>query len=1415
MAKDDAALKAQGEEIEAILQDGKKKELNFVLMKSKGGVVLKAGASVKGFPKLRAEAKAAGGMPAFSACGMLTVSGRTMNMVQVEEEPVEPAVMRKLAGQAKKHFKAMGIRPAKMIMTLPNGEVIDSDSVPEEDGEDGDEGEAAAPAVAAAPSTPAAAPAPAAAKPAAPAADTADPDAEAKSLLNERLKALVPLVKDAVGKALQGADKMGAALKAASGEIAGGALDKAGKLLDAVEQGLKAAPGGSAQPPVDQTALKDQLANDFSALSADLQKVVEQGAKAVSGKAQQFAQMFQTELDGDLKKAGAILSALKRFVETEAAKFATPQQAPKGTGETPKDGLFDDIVSGVGDVVSGVGGAISDTANTVVNTVSDTVNTVVDKVTETVDQVVETVTEVGTKVVETAQDVFNDLTATPEEKSARGLADALGLSREEREKLVEQMKTDPKAAETLAKDKMADAGVPDDRQAELLAMAMHDPKAFVAALGSLAKMDKGGAVDISPDAMQESIEALEKARQENEAKQKAAAETLAKLNGAMKAYGEAGKAVTDARGKADVAAKAIEELKARIGDPTKLSPEEKLKFAEESRKLINDNEAAKAELAKAIEAEKKASMDYADASDKNTEAQDEADKTKEKLGEAQATQDAKDGKKSLIDAMAFGPLSPSGKLSDEDKAKFAGAYGSNAKVADGMLAMAGTAKNPKALADNAAMLANTASGGFAAPDGRKLDLPKEQLDQMALNAARMGDEAGGDYFKNMDAYLKSGKQLDPDPTGGLDAPLADPKEEAKRKNKVALARTQGMSAAAVKPDGTVDFNSDAAKGQMDHMMFHPGSLQTFTPQMNMKMAETKALFDDPATKDKANKTIADTKLPPNGAPGKNAATTLVAGSTGKDKDAVTDNDAKASVLGAMMTPLSQGPVGSCFSTAPVHAIRETDPLRAMDEYSKIATTGQFKDKGGNVYPANTSLPPGENPLMRSWEYSVATAAAEKQGSIERNNLKNGMFGTQAPGKNFNAVKGIVGNAAWNDSADPTTGDLVPGVKSKLEKAMASQLKFEYNAGPQVGGPAGGGDGHSTDGAYEILYKGKALTSEADFLAAMKEIALAATGETDATPKGQQIVALVTSADFKSTVLAAGGSSNYEPWKLSGGGFEKQTAMMLDGGTLANSQVLASNSGTPPKGQTDRTTEVLGSVLSAQKGMTKDLAPLGTTGANANHAFNTMPNHPSLDKIKDPGSADKIKKELVDPGAKIASTKLPAAQAAKFYEDQVKAQMADVPAGERDLLVAALKNKPTADMTPGEIKSKIETELQAWRDAAAQRKTDAWIVEEDAKRQKAGTALLTATQKGNVLNWFKTNVKDTLNGATDSKFMKELAPPEVVVADSNWGGPDGQVYFVAAPDPATGDLKMWKKEMPGGKMTPLGKNWEDAMWDTVK
>lgn len=152
-----------------------------------------------------------------------------------------------------------------------------------------------------------------------------------------------------------------------------------------------------------------------------------------------------------------------------------------------------------------------------------------------------------------------------------------------------------------------------------------------------------------------------------------------------------------------------------------------------------------------------------------------------------------------------------------------------------------------------------------------------------------------------------------------------------------------------------------------------------------------------------------------------------------------------------------------------------------------------------------------------------------------------------------------------------------------------------------------------------------------------------------------------------------------------------------------------------------------------------------------------------------------------------------------------------PDADRDLLVKALKNAPAADMTPAEIKTKVATEMAAWRDVQAQRELDEWFAADNAKLKREGKPERANSEKAGYLDWFKNKVDGDIKGEIDAVLMQDLAMPEVVMADTNWGGPEGQVFFVAAPDPSTGDLKLWKKTMPGGKMQPAGDNWAQANW----
>jgi hypothetical protein len=115
MAKNDATDPAT--EIKDIIATGRKKSLNFALMKSKDGVVLKAHAT-KSSGVMQRECKAAGGLPAMQAQGILNVRGKLIEMTLED-----PNVSDTLAKLAKKYFSSLGI-PCKIAFLLPGGESL-------------------------------------------------------------------------------------------------------------------------------------------------------------------------------------------------------------------------------------------------------------------------------------------------------------------------------------------------------------------------------------------------------------------------------------------------------------------------------------------------------------------------------------------------------------------------------------------------------------------------------------------------------------------------------------------------------------------------------------------------------------------------------------------------------------------------------------------------------------------------------------------------------------------------------------------------------------------------------------------------------------------------------------------------------------------------------------------------------------------------------------------------------------------------------------------------------------------------------------------------------------------------------------------------------------------------------------------
>src|SRR5205814_3965659 len=127
----------------------------------------------------------------------------------------------------------------------------------------------------------------------------------------------------------------------------------------------------------------------------------------------------------------------------------------------------------------------------------------------------------------------------------------------------------------------------------------------------------------------------------------------------------------------------------------------------------------------------------------------------------------------------------------------------------------------------------------------------------------------------------------------------------------------------------------------------------------------------------------------------------------KERGDLTDNDAKAAVLSAMLTPFHQGQVGSCFATAPCRKMREAKPLDFMKDLTTLVKEGKLtKDytittKEGNIsttstktitVPIITKTPANDNALLRGYEYSVAIMGARKTDSHEKDHLSQVLCG---------------------------------------------------------------------------------------------------------------------------------------------------------------------------------------------------------------------------------------------------------------------------------------------------------------------------------------------------------------------------------------------------------------------------------------
>jgi len=769
-----------------------------------------------------------------------------------------------------------------------------------------------------------------------------------------------------------------------------------------------------------------------------------------------------------------------------------------------------------------------------------------------------------------------------------------------------------------------------------------------------------------------------------------------------------------------------------------------------------------------------------------------ASQRKAKLDEAnKSLNDTKRGvadKKMLTDAMTNGVLAPDAPnpMSDADAAAIANAYTVGFDFGSSALNLVRTTDDRANIVDGVTRLTKGAQNKFRDGAGNAYGDSKARGDY-AANALKTGANVGGDYFKNMDTYIK---------TGGLRKPAPIPMPSPATWKTIAAARSKHLGGAMMGPGGQIEAQSVKAKTAVADISFHPSVLQNTQPELIKHANEMSASMAKPGNKAKCQAALDGITTAPTSVIAKG----LVAKDSGKAAGDLNKGDVKQAVMTAMFTPLKQGPVGSCFATGPARAKRATDPGGVMEDIAQIAVKGTFTPNGSTVPmkavrnstdPKLNKLPLGDNQLMRSWEYSIATAAAQTANARESKKLKKTMF---ADPKSMAAIAKLYPRGKW------------PEVRTKLEAAVKTKLTFRYNSTSVIKGSS---DGSSTKGNFEIIDKtasgdASMLTTKEKFIAAITKIALAAIPEGKDTDIGKKIIAHCKSDPFINAICPG----DYKPWELSGGGFDDAAIQVLEGGNQSYSSLTPNQTQTLTDGP--RTAQVAIGVIKSFDAATAggDMSNLTVNGI---HTFNGLPNDPSLDKLKGGDTAAKLDEHLLKPGQKIAATKLKLGKAAMIFEKQIhEAEGWGMGEDGAALIKVALALKPSTETTPKELKSLVETAMGPLKKLMSKQRVDKWKTEQT----DAGTTITEADIANQKETW-DTAGDTAVTNSYDNEIIVQTAPPQFTIADTNWGDEKKHVFFVIIADPISGEPKLFKKEQPSGELTAMDPKWIQARWKEVK
>ncbi|WP_299044463.1 hypothetical protein [uncultured Tateyamaria sp.] len=741
-----------------------------------------------------------------------------------------------------------------------------------------------------------------------------------------------------------------------------------------------------------------------------------------------------------------------------------------------------------------------------------------------------------------------------------------------------------------------------------------------------------------------------------------------------------------------------------------------------------------------------------------TQAQQGIVAARQALTDARALEKALKGTRMLEDALENGPLSgKSGarKMPNNAIAALIAGFEVDPELTSKTIAIANDALDPLAVANAIPMISAQIENGFADQHGNTLD--GLNTESYALSLLETGGTCGPAYFARLDDYVR---------LGGLVA--ANPLREGMHDSKVAKVQKRAVGAAEGLIDpttGQLAMGTDRAKLAVGQTLFHPMATGgRGAPAHNKHVLDTLDFLSRPANAQSANNILTGINAPPAG-----GGQALVQQSLGKTT-AVDEEDARVAVLASMLQSVDQGPIGSCFATGPVRQMRMLDPIEAMGKYAQVASTGELTDASGHRTPVLTNLPPDEDPLIRTLEYTLATAIGREDTMWVSKPLKKGV--DKATCDYMDALDPVVGATAANDLA------------VDLEDAINAEFTPMYDPTVQYG--ATGADGSSDRGGY-VLYDsaGNIVATRDDYLDRVEALALNTSGYDPTSDEGKAVIAAV-----RGPLAARLDAMRHKPWALPRGGYGDDAREGLHGAsnwtTCVGEMTAPINSA---QDYTDRTTDVVGSLMD-RRGITPDnLVQLEVSGIHTMTLTASDPSFVALMGAAGATSADKIENFIAVPGRDFADNDMTAEDAQAVFDKVI------------DPVQKEYESIAADDTMPSKARSRAKSKLKKLKKNIKKFRPTAPMLPRDVSDATADAL------KG------IGNARYTRDAA-QNEMVQKFCDPQVVIADTNWGTGSDHTYFVIAADPLTGEPYMWEKTDPPGTMTRVKSKWLKKEWALV-